>query len=132
MLTAIAVMGIILSVLPLVVLAIFNNRYAARIGVPFMFVIIAAATGLLVYNNLSKPRRMGRSETIVDEFREWQSGSYDRKSLRRAVSSALWAILIAIYFIISFWTGAWHISWIIFLFGAAIEAILNIFIALRK
>ena len=132
MLTAIAVMSIIISVLPLIILAIFQSRYAARIGVPAMFLIMAAAVGLLVYNHMTKPRYKKGSATMVDEFREWQVGTNDRRSLRRAISAALWAIIVALYFIISFGTFAWHITWIIFILGAAIEAVINIFFVLNK
>ena len=132
MFTAIAVMGYILSFLPLMILGIFGSTFATRIGVPVMFLMIAASTGLLVFNNMTKPKGERRSGTIVEEFREWQADSHDRKTLRRAISSALWAILIALYFIISFWTSAWHITWIMFLLGAAIEAIINILFAVKK
>jgi len=132
MLTSIAVMGIILSVLPLTILAMLGSRYAARIGIPVMLFIIAGAIGLLVYNYMMKPRYYRGSDTIVGEFREWQSGANDRKSLRRAISTAQWAILVALYFIISFWTTAWHVTWIIFLLGAAAEAIINVFFTIKK
>jgi len=132
MLTAIAVAGIILSILPMVILSAAGSRNAFSIGVPLMIFIIAGAIGLLVYNNMTKPRYYKGSDTMVGEFREWQAGASDRKSMRRAISSALWAILVALYFIISFGTGAWHISWIIFLIGAAIEAIINIFFTIKK
>lgn len=132
MLTAIAVMAYILSVLPLIILATFNSPYSARIGVPFMFLLVAGATGLLVYNNMVKPKYIKGSATMVEEFRKWQTETHDIKSLRRAISSALWAILVALYFIISFWTFAWHLTWIIFLLGAALEAVINIFFALKK
>ena len=132
MFTAIAVMGYILSVLPLILISMFNGSAGARIGVPVMFVMIAASTGLLVYNNMTKPKYIRGSATMVEEFRKWQTDSHDMKSLRRAVSSALWAILVALYFIISFWTFAWHLTWIIFILGAAVEAVINIFFALKK
>ena len=132
MYTAIAVMSIILSVLPLIILAVVESKYALRIGIPVMFAIIAAATGMLVYNNMTKPQYKRDSSTIVGEFREWQAGTHDRRSLRHSISSALWAILVALYFIISFGTGAWRLTWIIFLFGAAIEAVINIFFTANK
>jgi len=132
MMTAIAVMLYILSPLPLIILALFGNLNAGRIGVPVMFLMIAGATGLIVYNYMTKPKHYKGSNTMVDEFREWRTDTQHRKSLRRAISSALWAIIVALYFIISFWTGAWHLTWIIFLLGAAVEALLNIFFTLRK
>jgi ABC-type bacteriocin/lantibiotic exporter with double-glycine peptidase domain len=81
---------------------------------------------------MTKPRYFRRSNTVVEEFREWQSGAHDRKSLRRAISAAIWSVLLALYFIISFWTDAWHITWIVFVFGASIEAFINIFFTLKK
>ena len=130
--TAIAVMMIILSFLPLIMLDISNNDSAEQIGVPIMLVMIAGATGLLIYNNLTKPRRRRDPDTMVGQFREWQSGVDERKTLRRAISSALWSILLVIYFLISFWSGSWHVTWVIFLIGAAIEAFVNIFFTLKK
>ena len=132
MLTSIAVVTYILSVLPLVVLELFNSRFSMRIGIPFMFFLIAGATGVLIYNNMTKPRNIKGSATMVEEFREWQAGTTDRKKMRRAISSALWTIIVALFFIISFWTGAWSVSWIIFLLGAVVEAILNIFFMVKK
>ena len=132
MLTAIAVMMYILSILPIIILAAFESRYSAQIGIPVMFFMIAAATGLLVYNYMTKPKTIKNRDTMVGEFREWQSDARDRKTLRRAMSSALWSVLVALYFIISFWSGAWHLTWIAFLIGAAIEAILNIFFTIKK
>ena len=130
--TAIAVMLYILSVLPLIILDEIGSIYSSRIGVPVMFVFIAAATGLLVYNNITKPRIRKGSDTVVEEFREWQTDMHHRKSLRRSISGALWSVLVALFFIISFITNAWHVTWIIFVLGAALEAIINIFFSLKK
>ena len=130
--TAISVMVIILSILPLLILSMIGSNYNVRIGVPVMIAAIAAGTGLLVYNSMTKPRYPGGSNTIVGQFREWQADKYDKKSLRRAISAALWAIVVALYFIISFITFAWHVTWIIFLFAVAVEAIINIFFAIKK
>ena len=81
---------------------------------------------------MTKPRYTKASDSMVEEFREWQSDSRDLKSMRRAISSALWAIIVVLYFVISFWTFAWHLTWIIFLIGFAVEAVINIFYSLKK
>jgi len=132
MITAVSVMLYILSILPMVVLALTNSHRTMSIGIPVMLLMVAVATGLLIYNNMTKPRYLRNQDTMVDEFREWQSGSNNRKSLRRAISSAMWAILVALYFIISFGSSAWHLTWIVFLLGAAIEAVINIFFTIKK
>jgi hypothetical protein len=130
--TAVAIMMYILSVLPLIILNELNSRLTSQIGVPFMFLLVAAATGILVYNNITKPRFRKGSDTVVEEFREWQTDTRYRRSLRRSISAALWSVLLAVYFIGSFATNAWHLTWIIFILGAAIEAIINIFYSLKK
>jgi hypothetical protein len=132
MLTAIAVMMYILSVLPFIVLSMAESRYEDIIGVPIMFLMITAATGLLIYNSMTKPRYKKASDSMVEEFREWQSDDKDRKALRKAISSAMWSIIVALYFIISFATYAWHITWIIFILGAVAESVINIFYTLKK
>ena len=132
MFTSIAVMGYILSPLPLIILALLGFGSSARIGVPILFVMVAASTGLLVFNSMSKPRRYGGSDTIVEEFRAWQSDTQSRKSLRRAISFALWSIIVALYFILSFATYAWEITWVIFILGVVVEAFINIFFTIKK
>ena len=131
MFTSIAVMMYILSALPLIMLYIVDSGYAERVGFPIMFLMAAGATGLLVFNSMTKPRPIS-SDTIVEEFREWQSDEKDRKALRKSISSAMWSLLVVAYFVVSFMTHAWHITWIIFLIGAALESFINIFRSLRS
>lgn len=132
MFTAIAVAGYIVSVLPLIILTQLGSIYAETIGLVILFVIAAGATGLLVYNSMTKPRYEKESDTLVEEFRQWQSETHDRRQLRRAISSALWSIIVALYFIISFSTFAWHITWIIFIIGGALESLINVFLSMKK
>ena len=125
LLTAIAVMMYILSVLPVLLLH-------ETIGIVIMLTIVAIATGLLIYNNMTKPRNYKDSETIVEEFMEWQTETHERKQMRGAISTALWSLILVIYFIVSFWTFLWHITWVIFIIGGLIESLINIFLAARK
>jgi len=130
MLTAIAVAGYILSVLPLILFGAFGGRLS--IGFVITTLMVAGSTGLLIYNAMTKPRYHKESDTMVEEFREWQADTHDRRALRRAISTALWSVIVALYLIISFWTFAWHITWIIFILGGAIESIINIFYSIKK
>ena len=136
MLTSIAVMIYILSVLPLIVLSLLGvGRLAPIIGVPILLVMVAAATGILIYNTMTKPQYEKDSETLaeeMEEFEEWRAETRDSRRMRAAISSALWTVLVAIYFIISFTTEAWHMTWIIFIIGAAIESFIEIFTSIKK
>ncbi|MEL4105513.1 permease prefix domain 1-containing protein [Oscillospiraceae bacterium WX1] len=133
MLTAIAVMLYILSVVPLIVLgAVFQSGTAGVIGVVIMFLLIAGATGLLIYNHMSKPKYIREDDTVVEEFRQWQSDTRDKKALRDAVSGAVWSLIVALYFIISFTTQAWYITWVIFIIGGAVQSLLNVGFMMKK
>lgn len=131
MFTSIAIMLYILSVLPIIVLSVlFRGGWLP--GLILMFVFIAGATGLLIYNGMTKPKYLKTDDTMVEEFKEWKSANQEKKSLRSSISSAVWALITAIYFLVSFLTGAWHISWIIFIVGAAIQSIINIAFTVKK
>lgn len=123
-LTSVAVMLYILSVIPVIILQ--NTG-----GVIALFVFIALATGLLIYNGATQPRYYRADETLVEEFKEWKSANHDRDRVRKAVSSAMWPLIVVIYFWISFQFGAWAYSWIIFILGAAIENIIKLLFELK-
>lgn len=124
LLTSVAVSLYILCVIP--VLAMRDN------GIIVMFFMIAGATAMLIYNNMTKSPYLRREESIAEEFQEWRAQSAQQHQLYKAVSSALWALTVAVYMLISFWTRAWHITWIIFLIAGAINNIVKAFFDMRK
>lgn len=117
-LTALAIMLYILSVIPVIV---FND-----LGIVAMFVMIALATGILIFNNMTKPRYHKTDNTVVEDFRAWQYEKSGQNNARKAISSALWSITVVIYLLLSFTTRAWSITWIIFPLAAAVENIIRI------
>lgn len=126
MIVTIAVMLYILS--PVAVIFIVG-----KMGLLCLFAMIAAGTGLLVYNGMTGKRGSMKNPPLgsVDE-------DVQRKMTKRqkhffgSLSSALWLITVALYFVISFATGAWHISWIIFLIAAAANNVLKAFVDLYR
>lgn len=44
---------------------------------------------------------------------------------RGGVQGAMWTLMTAAYFIISFMTGAWHLTWIVFLIATAFTFVIN-------
>lgn len=115
--TAIAVALYILS--PAVLIAT-NGRL---IGLFLMFCMAAVATAMLIYNNMSRPKYTKVDDTIVEEFKEWKENR-DKKGLG-AINSAIWSLSTTLYFIISFYTGAWHVSWVIFLIAGSATSIVK-------
>ena len=117
-LNSVAIARYILCPVPVI---IFGNTF----GVVCLFLFIAAATGLIIYNKLSKPYYKAKGQSMVDDFRIWQNKNSDKHKLYDAVHGAMWMVIVVLYFAISFLTGAWGISWLIFLIGAAIDQILR-------
>lgn len=126
---AIAVMMYILSPVSVIVFGSFGIEV---FGIVFMFIMIASATGLLIYNNMTKPQYLNLDDTLAEEFKEWKS--YNEKNIRikKSISSAMWAIIVAIYLLVSFLTLAWSISWIIFIIGAALEKVLQAYFEYKE
>ncbi|MCL2426182.1 MAG: permease prefix domain 1-containing protein [Oscillospiraceae bacterium] len=131
-LTAIAVMMYILSPLPLIILSYVSARNVDAIGLPIFFLMVAGATGLLIYNNMTQPKNRRTQDSVVGDFREWQSDNKERKQMRKAISSALWSITILVYLVVSFMTFAWHITWIIFIISGVLESLINVMFQMKK
>lgn len=129
LLTAIAVMLYIMSVIPVMLLGEIGTGI---IGVVIMFVMIAIATGLIIYNSMSKPKYLKKDQTVVEEFKAWKANSVEKNALYKSICGAMWSIIVVIYFIISFMTMAWHITWVIFLIGSAIQGIIHAIFELKK
>lgn len=127
---SVAVALYIMCLLPPILMS--GSDYEDSIAPALMFSMIGVATAILIYNNLTKPYYHRADDSIVDEFREWQQQTDSARRAFRAISSALWALIVVIYILISFWTMAWHITWVIFLIGVAVEGILKAVFELKR
>lgn len=130
-----AVMLYILSVVPLIVLEATRPEYEDSIGVALMFVMIAAGTGLLIYNGMTKSRYQKKEDSIVEEFKEfkeWKTQSSPSRQAMRAINGAVWSLAVVAYIVVSFATGAWHITWVIFLIAVALEGIVKAVFELKS
>lgn len=52
-------------------------------------------------------------------------GRATRRAVYKSIKNALWILILVCYFLISFGTDAWHITWLIFLIGGAVENVLR-------
>ena len=130
LLVSAAVMMYILCLLPPILLS--GTRLEENLAPALMFLMIACGTGLLIYDHMTKPRYRKVDDSIVEEFKEWKDQADSDRRAMKALSSELWSIITVIYIIISFWTMAWHITWVIFLIGAAVEGILKVVFELKR
>ncbi len=135
---SVAVALYILCWVPLVVLASIssvmggNDDIVAAIGISIMMIMIAAATVLMVMKSSIKPlclKGVKDSELDDDGEEHYEEIRHSKKRVKNpiivAISTILWVFTLAVYLIVSFATGAWHLTWLIFLISAAIDNIME-------
>lgn len=129
-LRAVAVMLYILCVVPPIIAEILpiNDEFGS-IG---LFICVAIATALLIYNSCTKPHPPKTDGSIVEEFKEWKKEKDDSRVASKSIRSMVWSLTTAVYFIVSFTTGAWYITWVIFLIGSAVSSLIRAITDLRK
>lgn len=121
------IMSVVVLILCSEVLQIDEN-----IAVCIMLTMVAVATGLIIYNSVSRPKYKRADDTVVEEFKEWKSKNYQRNRMLQSIKSIVWTLIVAIYLFISFVFGIWAYSWIIFIIGGAIEKIIVIAFQLKE
>ncbi len=95
------------------------------LGIVLMFVMAAAATSIVIYREGIKLRYNKSAGTVVEDFKEWNRDTKERKSVLSAVNGAVWALTLIIYLTVSFLSGAWFITWLIFFIGGAVTNIIK-------
>lgn len=104
---AVAIGMYICCVLPLFILGNIGN---GSIGLCLMFLLIAAATVLMV---------MASSDKEEKEQEDQQ------KSKQTPLDKTLNTVALVLFLALSFFTGAWHITWLIWPIMAAVKGIIR-------
>lgn len=114
--------GVALYIISIIPFLLFRQFGHPDIGVMISIVDCAAATGFIVYGaSMGKAKYSKANNSFVEEFKEKIVMDRDRKKLRNAITSAMWPLIALFYLAFSFFTGWWHVSWIIFLIGSCIQ-----------
>ena len=93
-------------------------------GVCLMFVMIAIATALIIFRPDSNTNE---KNTVISD----NSLSQEQR-LHKSIKGTVFSLFTAIYFIVSFITEAWHITWIIFLIAASVSKLINAILDLHQ
>ena len=94
-------------------------------GVVLLFLFVAVATALLIYNGVTREKYVKTDDTMVEEFKEWKQNGKQKGKAVNAIVGSFWLIAVCVYIVVSFMTGAWYITWIIFLIAAAISSLIR-------
>ena len=120
-LRAVAVFLYIISPTPLFVLSGLLGMEVY--GLCGTLAIVAIATSLMI---LGAKGSSSKAETVNTEKTD------SKTELRKSIGSLIWAIGLAVYFIVSFLTGAWYITWVIFPIIAAVRGLVSAIIDLKE
>ena len=96
-----------------------------EMGVMVLFLFVAVATALLIYNGVTRERYVKTDDTIEEDFKAWKHHDKQKNKAAQAIVGSFWLIAVCVYIVVSFMTGAWHITWIIFLIAAAIASLIK-------
>lgn len=114
---AIAVVMYIISLVVIIVCA--AGFHEPIIGVALFFTFIALATGLLVYNGIYYKKES--KDTPSDK----------QKTITKQVTNIVGIVGLIAYLLVSFETGAWHITWIIFIIVGLANKIIELLLYLK-
>lgn len=119
-LRAIAIFLFIICPIPLFVLDWLGMDTFGLCGT---LAICGLATALLVIAGRSRPKEQREEREIPGT---------PKAKLRKSISSVLWALCLALYFLISFRTNDWHITWVIFPICGAAEGLIDAIMDLKE
>ena len=94
----------------------------STIGIALMFLLIAAATVLIILSG------DGKKETKAD----CGCKSGKKNPMRKAIDKIITTVGLCVYFLISLATGAWYITWLIFPIMAATDQLINAILDLKE
>ncbi len=105
---------------------------SGELGLLVMFILIAAATGIQVYISASTPKEFKIKDSDDDEIEYSVMQHKEDKVALKLFLSIYWSVITIVYFLISFLTMNWHITWLIWVVGGLIESIIKSSYALIK
>lgn len=103
------------------------------LGLVIALLICIAPTIMLVYAANMYPGYTKREqESMVERYKEARHGSNKEKAVRGSIYSIIWTLAVVLFFIISFATDYWELTWLIFLIALCIQSIVKLIFSMRE
>lgn len=119
-LRAVAVALYILCPLPLLALADIGMEVSGLCG---LLTFVAIATAFMM---LGSPSKGSPEETPAPKV------SGPQQELWNSIHTLIEVLTLVAYFLVSFLTGAWHITWLIFVIGCALNGLVKAILDLKE
>lgn len=101
-------------------------------GLVLAALICIPPTCILVYTANMYPDFKKKEDNIVECYKEARYARNREKAVKTSVSVLVWLLTLTLYFIISFATAHWEVTWILFLAGACVQEIVILIFSLRR
>ncbi len=115
---AIAVALYICCVIPVITLGKLGDGV---LGICMMFLMIAAATAIMIMTGKEEAKEQPK-----------ESPEEPRQALKNSITKTIGTVGLAVYLIISFITGAWHITWLIFPILGCVKGLVSAIFDLKE
>lgn len=102
------------------------------LGLVIAILICIAPTVMLVYASSLMPKSRKTRDNTTEEYQEREGSRDKKKEIRRALSGIIWTMAVVLYFLISFTSGAWHVTWVIYLMAGCLESIISLIFGMKK
>ena len=112
-----------LYIISIIMIILFESMFnKPELGVCVFFLFVAVATGLIVYSSIKYSDKEKKEEKVEKK---------EKNKVVNQVCSIVDIIGVIVYLLVSFATGAWHITWIIFLIMALCEKIVKLIFSIK-
>ncbi|MEG1895512.1 MAG: permease prefix domain 1-containing protein [Oscillospiraceae bacterium] len=133
--TAIGVSLYILGAAVLIGFTMVGERMGAEdsyamMGVVVLLCLAAVATGLIVYTHMSTPQEY--KDFDEDAARDRRLYASKDGSLLKSIMSIYWSVVTFIYLGVSFLSGEWGISWMIWVLAGVFAEIIKTIFEMRN
>ena len=105
-------------------LFILSDLGVETLGLTLTILLVACATYLMIIT----AKKDATEEGKIPEMHEFTP----KQELKRSIGKLIGVLGLAIYLIVSFLTGAWYITWIIFPIIGCVKGLLNAIIDLKE
>jgi len=105
----------------------------ASFGLVAALLICIAPTIMLVYAANMYPDYTKKEESdMVERYKEARYNSNRETAMRRSVNAIIWTLAVVLYFIISFTSFQWEITWLVFPMALCVQSIARLVFSLRE
>ncbi|MFA9381786.1 MAG: hypothetical protein ACERKO_12080 [Acetanaerobacterium sp.] len=99
-------------------------------AISVFLIIVALATGIIIYYNMTKPQWKKERDKDPDDIETWAPPRVRR--LYNALTGAVWVLAVALFMILSFTTGLRVITWMVFLVAVVVQLVIKAVIISRQ